>query len=345
MAEPRYKQYVRKTEVKKSPSDSRKLSRGCMVFFVFAFLLAVAVMLVMVAPAKNSLMGNYIIPENIRDIVDHTQARWVLHDAHRRQLEASMSWYFFLNGKSPQSLEDLESTGLSLFLFNDQEGRPVVVSTDPAILDQPENEYLLVISPGLGSQGGIYSRRTMQNENVMGKTWNVPQDSEYLIDIENMLRRHHSELGANPHLSDSYAAFLAEFWESASNSYASLYRKIPSGFDEVTENLGLEPNPDCVWPFTDESPLTASCEAGSIDNRYFYWEVTLSSGRKYGRAWEWDYFIPSAQLDRPMTPEEISGTVGIVNLSEISGTRRIIFTDETVHETLINVQPQPEEQL
>ena len=345
MAQPRYMQYVQKKSVEHDDVTrvaARKIGKIILSGFAIVFVVCVLAVLALIIPVENSLSGEYTAPLAISEIEPYSKARWILHDTHRKELEASLGWFYNSVESFAISTAQLDEQGFRPFRFTDPENKPIPVIDARNSGQELTDQFNLIVSPDLGEHGGLLSRRTMRNTNIIGKSWSLTNDSEYDIDPKELLSEHDPLVKPDRTFSDKYAAFLCEIWETAAIGYSNLYRKPPSNLQEILGALGLTPNSTCMWPFDKANPFKASVEGGTIEGNYIYWQITLSDGTTYGRVWDWDYFIPR-KPNEEMERVKSNRISGIADLRDIKGDRKAIFTDEILRDMLLSAQT-PEEQ-
>jgi hypothetical protein len=348
MPQPRFRQYTSLAhEQRKKGGVAPGCRRAFLLVIVVFVLLVLAAVLVGITPVRNSLKGEYSPPSNRESIAPYSQSGWFLADAHASQLASDLAWYHRIKGRPAESVSDLDTVGLRPFLFLNEKNLPVQVMDSGADIISIKDAFLLAILPNEETSGGYLVRRSAESANIFGKTWTEPTEERVSVNPQSLTSVHAQFLPNEAGFDAEYMCFLTEVWENAVASYVMLYQKPPSSLDNLLDGLGLVPNPDCMWPFDPERPLSVSCEGGLIDGKIVYWQVILPGVGTKGQARYWDSYTA---YDDPDTPEKIvtaTATSTVVDPGLIDGQRRVMFTPDLVRAKLESVRPpapDPEEE-
>jgi hypothetical protein len=340
MAEPRFRKYA---DPGAPTAQMRKniLKRGCRRTFLSLLVIVVLVVvlggLALKAPVRNSLVGEYVPPASFTDIKPYSRARWLLHDAHSAQLATDIAWFNRSRLSPPKIAAELDAAGFRLFMFHEP-GGGIIQVTEPGAIQSPFG--LAIVSPE-GTASGYMTRRSSRDSSLLGQTSIQSDDETIIVDPKSDTSLHGQFLPDSPTFAEEYVCFLADAWDVAVARFVAIYHKPPSSLEQLLDGLGLEPNPDCVWPLSGGGGVR--CEGGIIDGKIAYWTVTLAGGATRGQARYYDTFDTS--YDDPATPENVttrSGSSPVADPGLIDGHREVMFSLSIMRDLLDSAKTREE---
>jgi hypothetical protein len=340
MAELRFKKYAT-AGTQTAQQQKKGMKQGCrrtvVSLLVLAILAIVLVGLAMKAPIKNSLSGVYSPPASFSDIPPYSRARWLLHDAHAAQLATDIAWYNRSKLAPPKTADELDSAGFRPFVFHEP-GGAIIQVTEPGAIQSPFG--LAIVSPE-GTASGYMTRRSVQNTSLAGQKSVEVKDETVIVDPKTDTSLHGQFLPDSPTFAEEYACFLADAWDAAVARFVAIYHRPPTSLGELLDGVGLEPNPDSVWPLSGSPGVR--CEGGIIDGKIAYWTVTLSGGATRGQARYYDTYDTS--YDDSATPENIttsSGSSPVADPGLIEGHREVMFSLSMIKDLIESAKPEEE---
>lgn len=326
---PRFRQYANLT---REPNKKEKipvlqiLKKILILAISIALLFAAGWVLIRIVPKSNSNRGEFVSPDSISEIGPYSQARWIMQDTHSKMLSVYLAWHCNVNLRSASSAGDLDQAGFRPFIFVDQAGETVdILDPDENIADNPI-PFLLALTGSGGTTSSFISRRTLEQVNLAGQSSHEISDETINVIPDDLTSIYGQSLPEAPELQEQYVCFLAQVWESAVAGYITLYQRPPDNIGQLFEGTGLEPNPDCAWPFSSRERIRANVEGGLIDNKIVYWKVTLIDGRSHGQARYWDQYTGYDDPDTPINIITRDNNSPVVSPDEIQGTRLVMFS-------------------
>ncbi len=327
MRVPRFRQYANLTQTaSKGPSQVWPVVKKIFILFIAIVMLAGSGWVLMrIIPKRNSIQGEYTPPLSRTDIVECSQARWILQDTHSEQLGVYLGWYyrkFLMVAKSP---DELDQSGFRPFIFNDEAGEEVKILPSGDDFEANNDLFLFMLIPPEGTTGGFISKRTLEQSNFAGQVSHEVSNETVYVNSEDKTSIHAQFLPQTPEFQEEYICFLAQAWEYAVSGYVALYQHPPENLDDLLDGIGLEANPDCEWPFGARERIRAKVEGGIINGKIIYWQLTLMDGSRYGQARYWDHYTIYDDPDTPVNIITDHNNSPVVDPSEIRGTRQVMF--------------------